>query len=298
MLKKIADSYLKEEYLLGHITKSSLHVKRYTIFRFLDFCNNNNINDLNYIDENIVIDYIFHLKESSKISNITQSNTHYNLKAFFKYLFRKKIIKENFMDDIEGPKFNYPEQDYLEFYEVKQIFNSEKNYATKKTVSRNLLLISMFFTLCLRSGEVVGLLMDDIKLESKTIWIKRKGDIITKFPLNTELMEQIEDWIEVRNDYINSDNDFFFLSNRGKQLTTRQARYIIYNAMKRAGIEKRKMGTHILRHSGATYRLKNGENIKIIQKMLGHTSIATTEKYLHYNESEVKEMINRSPRLS
>ena len=298
MIKESINDYLKEKHILNILSDSTVHARKYELFRFAKFCNENGIDVPSKLNTSIIIDYISYLKVFKKIKKFTQSTIMSILKAYFEYLFVKDIISQNFAATLEKPKFVYPDADYLEFEEVKKIFWFESEMATNKTVARNLLLINMFFTLCLRASEVVNLKMQDIKIELKQIWIERKGGIIVKFPINDEIIDHLVDWFRTRELYQGSNSDWVFLSTRGNQLTARQARSIVSTAMKRAGIIKRKNGTHILRHSGATHRLKNGENIKIIQDMLGHKAMASTEKYLHYSEKDIKEMIDRSKKLS
>lgn len=297
LLEDSVYNYLKEKYLLNALSKATIATRKYELYRFIEFCSANGIDRPSRFDEDICIDFLSYLKVEKNVTKYTQSTVMYIVNSYMEYLVKKNVIPKNYMAEIERPKFVYPDSDYLEFNEVKELFRSEKSTATRKTVARNILLLNMFFTLCLRASEAVTLQMKDLKLELKQVWIKRKGGIIAKFPLNDEISEQFLDWFKIRREYKGHDSDWIFLSSRGMPLTTRQARYVVSNALNRAGIKKRKKGTHILRHSGATFRLQNGENIKVIQKMLGHASMATTEKYLHYDENEVKAMIDRSPRM-
>lgn len=297
MIKEAAVKYLDEKQSLNLLSQSTVLSRRYELFRFSDFCNENGIDRPTRIDTDIIIDYLSNLKNKKKISKFTQLTILKTITAFLEYLFTKKIIIKNCASEIERPKVIYPESDYLEFEEVKKLFWFESEMATPKTVDRNLLLLNMFFTLCLRANEVVGLKINDIKIDIKQIWINRKGGVVVKFPLNDEITEQIGNWLRVRETYSGSKSEWVFLSSRGNKLTTRQSRFIVSKAMERAGIIKKKSGTHILRHSGASFRLKNGGNIRIIQKMLGHATIKSTEKYLHFNDDDVKEMIESSPKL-
>lgn len=297
MLEKYAERYLNEKYALNFLSDTTINARRYELKRFSKFCTENKIDSPEKINEDLVIDYLSYLKAFKNINKLTQLNVLNIISAFMEYLSKKNIIPENYAMAIDKPRYVYPDADYLTFDEVKILFNAEKNLATFSTVARNLLLLNMFFTLCLRSCEVVGLKISDLKLELKQIWIRRKGDMIVRFPLNDEIVEQFEDWFKIRKSYAGSNEEWVFISSRGNKLTTRQARYVVSNAMKRAGIIKRKNGPHILRHSGATFRLKNGENIRVIQKMLGHNNISSTEKYLHFNEDDVKDMIDGSPRV-
>ncbi len=285
--------YLSEKQATGALSKTSIINRRYELFRFKKFCNGHNIYEARKIHKNIVVRYL----KTLKVARTTKTTIMHILSMYMDYLVREEIILDNYAALLEKPKNSYPEADYLEFEEVEKLFQTEAKLATAKTVDRNLLIMNLLFTLCLRASEVVNLKEEDIRTDLKQIWIKRKGGKLAKLPLNDDIVEQVWNWYAIRDEYFGSDTPWVFLSSRGNQLTTRQARYIVSNALNRAGICKRKNGTHLLRHSGATLRLKRGEDIKVIQYLLGHSSLATTERYLHFNESELKSMVDRSPRL-
>ena len=287
------DAYLSERQATGALSKTTVVNRKYELLRFKKFCNDHNIHEAERIHKNIVIRYLKNLK----VARTTKTTIMHILSMYMDFLVKEGVILDNYAALLEKPKNVYPEADYLEFTEVEILFQSEAQLATSKTVDRNLLIMNLLFTLCLRASEVVNLKNDDVRTESKQIWVKRKGGKLAKLPLNDDLVEQLWNWHTARDEYYGNDQPWLFLSSRGNQLTTRQARYIVANALDRSGICKRKNGTHLLRHSGATLRLKRGEDIRVIQYLLGHSSLATTERYLHFNESELKKMVDRSPKL-
>lgn len=292
-LEKAIEKYLKENSALKTLSETTITIRGYELKRFAKFCNAKKTIRPTQIDEDIIIEYMASLntKPFSKKSIL------YTLRSFLEYLLKKQIINSNPTSNIDKPKVAYPEADYMTIDEVKKLFNIEKALATPATVYRNLLLLELFFTMCLRASEAVGMKFDDVNLSSKHIWIKRKGGDVVKLPLNQHIADRFDIWFNARKKYNGSDSEFVFLTSRGSQMTTRQARYVVHNAMKRADIKKRKSGTHILRHSGASHRLKKGENIRVIQKLLGHKTLSTTEKYLHFDETEVEGLIYRSETL-
>jgi site-specific recombinase XerD len=297
MFKQSIEKYFNRSRIVGTLSETTINSRKYELFSFAKFCERNLIDHPSKINEDIILDYLSYKKVFRKTTSLTRLTVLHTISAYMGFLVKKNIIPSNPAENIELPRAVYPDADYMDIDEVKKLFWFESELATKKTVDRNLLLLNMLFTLCLRGSEVVGLKMDDLKLELKQIWIKRKGGSIKKFPLNDEITDQIKDWLAVRKTYQGADSQWVFLSSHGNRLDERQARCIVANAMKRAGIKKRKKGTHILRHSGATFRLKNGGNIRIIKEILGHTSVATTEKYLHFKETELKQVIEESEKM-
>lgn len=289
-IEETISKYLKEHSALRTMSKSTIINRGYELKRFARFCSENGADRPTMIDRDVIIDYI----SSNEMTTYTQRTLLYTLRSFLDYLVENNIVAENCANKIKLPKVKYVESDYMTIEEVRRLFSTVKIHATKSTVDRNLLLLDLFFTLCLRANEAVSLKKSDIDFENNKMWVKRKGGDTVRLPLNQLLIDRFENWYLARNNYLHADSDYVFITSRADKMPTRQARYVVSTAMKIAGIKKRKNGTHILRHSGATHRLKNGENIRLIQKLLGHKCLSTTEKYLHVEESEVVDMIDRS----
>lgn len=293
LISESIEKYFNEKSAFEVLSQVTIRNRIYELKRFDNHCRSNKINDTESINIDLIISYL----GLFRTSKITKSLIIYTLKSYFDFLLKRNFISENISEKIEMPKFNYPEADYIDIEDIEKMFQCERLYGTPKTVVRNVLIMNLFFTLCLRSNEVTNLKIEDIKLDYEQLWIVRKGGQLVKIPLNSNLVELFNFWFIERQDYLGCDSDFVFLSIRGNPMTNRQARHIVSSAMQRVGIVKRKKGTHILRHSGATYRLKNGENIRIIQKLLGHSSLATTERYLHFDDEDFSDLIKRSPKF-
>lgn len=290
------EDYLREKSVLGTLSETTVVTRRSELNQFSRFCADIGIDHPADIIRNDILNYI-EKRIKGGIQKVTQVSIMYTLSGFLEYLTALGYQINNHITDMGVPKAPYPDTDYLYITEVIELFNSERLLATDKTRARNLLFMNMCFTLCLRSSEATNVKISDINLNSEYLWTVRKGGKRVKIPLNTNLVEQIIEWKNVRATYAGSDSDWLFLSSRGKKLTGRQAHYIVSKALKRAGITKRKAGPHLLRHSGATHHLQNGRSIKVVQRMLGHSSLAITDKYLHFNESEFKCTIDMSVKL-
>jgi integrase/recombinase XerC len=148
----------------------------------------------------------------------------------------------------------------------------------------------------MRVAEAIQLQKSDVHLDKKQVWVKRKGGKIAQLPLNEDLVDRFTNWFEVRQRFKNSEKvPWIFLSIRGQQMTIRQARNVVSDALKKASITKRKRGPHLLRHSGATLYLKQGEDIKTIQYLLGHSNLSTTSRYVHSDSDTLRQSINNCP---
>ncbi|QTA81240.1 Integrase family protein [Desulfonema limicola] len=288
------DEYLNEKEAIGILSPSSVHNRRYELKRFAKFCITHSIKLPCDIHKNIVISYLKHVKvsKSSKIGIL------YTLSGFMDYLIDEELILENIAAIIDKPKIYQPKTDYLTFHELEKIYQSEAQNAPSKVIDRNLLLFSLFTDICLRVSETINLKINDVRLDSKELWVTRKRGKIDKIPLNQDLINKFLNWYAIRPQYKGSELKWVFLSSHGQQLKPRQVHYIVSKALIRAGIIKRKQGPHLLRHSGASLKAQAGENLVMIQYLLGHENLNTTRRYLHFNWDDLKEMVDRSPVLS
>lgn len=294
-MKKLIDKYLDEMDVTGALSKATIANRRYNLISFEKYLSENDIN-LYSLSKDGIVGYLATLD----IKPVTKYHVIDIIKAFLQYLKENKIIAENFAKKIRKPRLSSTDVDYLEFSEVKKLLLSEEKKCGKKLVERNLLLMNLFFTLCLRSSEVCNLTFRDVRLDLRQVWIKRKGGDIAKLPLNDELIRLFRNWFKKRllfNNASDPNNDYIFLSTTGAKLKPRQAGYVVRRALRREGFVINKSGPHMLRHSGATFRLQRGENITVIQKFLGHTSLSITEKYLHHSQREMVELVERSPEI-
>jgi len=292
-LRDAVEAHLVEKQALGQLSDATVYNRRYELTRFAEYCEIRNIRHPDEIDKESILGYlkIQNLKKSSRTTLM------YVLNSFMQFLVDEGLVSENAAEGLEKPKFYLPKTDYLTIDELNRLMVAEQNKKNRKTVARNLLLFGLFTDICLRVSEVVNLKLTDIRLEEKEIWVTRKRGKEEKIPLNTDLTQKFNDWLAIRPTYKGSLRDWVFLSSHGQRLTRRQVHDITRSALRRAGIFKRKQGPHLLRHSGASLKARSGENLIIIQYLLGHENLNTTRRYLHFDWEELKEMVDRSPRL-
>lgn len=142
------------------------------------------------------------------------------------------------------------------------------------------LLMSLLYSSGLRVSEVVHLRVSDIDFSGKTGWVRKgKGSKDRLFALSGRLIGEIRSYLERK------ENEYVF--SRSKPLTTRNVQKIVRRAALRAGLTK-KVTPHTLRHSFATHLLEQGTDIRVIQAMLGHSSLSTTQVYTHVSGEQIK----------
>ena len=210
------------------------------------------------------------------------------LRTFFKYLQEIKVIETNKASYINVPKFekelpNVINRDDLN--NLRHVINTEKI-----TGIRDRLIIELLYSSGLRSIELINLSEFMIDIEEREIRVVGKGDKerITFFSENAKkwLIKYIE---EKKRQYANYTREVLIVNSKGKKLTTRSLRRLISAHAHEAGIQK-EITPHVFRHSFAMELLNNGVDIRYLQELLGHSSIAATQVYTHVSKAFLRDI--------
>lgn len=195
--------------------------------------------------------------------------------AALKFLYTE-VLKKDF-SAVKMPKKDKQLPTVLSPDEIKALINAADTEKSR-------LMISLLYSSGLRVSEVVNLRVQDINFEESTGWVRRgKGAKDRLFVLSATLARSLKGYLaERQNAYVFS---------KEKPLTTRNIQKIIKLTTTRAGIQK-KVTPHTLRHSFATHLLEQGTDIRVIQVMLGHSSLNTTQVYAHVSAEQLKKVQN------
>ena len=278
--------------------------KIYLVSKFLNYIRNKNyslntiisyINDLYYFHEFVkmdfdkvkyddIRDYLEYLNlKKEKSTSVSRKIS--SLKSFYKFLY-----KNDYMDKKDYPlvKVTYPKKEkklpkFLYYNDLLEIINESSK---DKDGVRDRLIIEMLYATGVRVSELVNIKLNDIDFNNKRIIVCGKG--------NKERIVYYGDYAEeVLNKYLKThvrkNNNYLFLNSKGEQITDGGIRYIIDNIMKKLSI-KTHVTPHVLRHTFATDMLNNGCDIKVVQELVGHSSLKATEIYTHVTNEHLKEV--------
>ena len=154
---------------------------------------------------------------------------------------------------------------------------------------RDVAMVETLYGTGIRVSELVGLNLGDLDRARNTIRVIGKGDKERIVPIGQPALRAIDRWLnEARRELSPSESgEALFLGSRGKRIDPRVVRQVVYEAMQALGSNK-KMGPHALRHSAATHLLEGGADLRTVQEILGHSSLATTQIYTHVSEERIK----------
>lgn len=268
------------------------------------YLKNLKLNELAPININMYYSYLISEKNNSSLS-ITRKK--YVLKLFFEFLVEQKILKDSPIPKESviksANKIKSKNPTYLEIDEIRKL-NSIiiSHYEDEFVKARNFFIINLFLHTGLRISELLSLDIKDMELSSKRHYLSviGKGDKERIIPidiiaLSEELSDEqnlIQNYFDFRNT-MKSDDNALFISNRGKRLTPRYIQQELKHLTALAGIDK-KITPHKLRHTFATFFLRNGANIRLVQEVLGHASISTTQIYTHTDKQDLIKAMKES----
>ena len=215
------------------------------------------------------------------------------IRGFYNFLLLEDYITTNPADLVESPKIQRNLPEILSEDEIDSLL-SEIDRSTKEG-ERNRVIIETIYGCGLRVSELISLKISDLFLEESVIKVQGKGDKQRYVPLADDTNSIIKYYLnEIRSDFpfITGEEDTLFVNRRGRQLTRVMIFTIIKLLTEKTGIKK-KISPHTFRHSYATHLLEGGADLLDIQQLLGHASIATTEIYLHTEQSKLKHVINK-----
>ena len=152
---------------------------------------------------------------------------------------------------------------------------------------RDLALVEVLYGTGIRVSELCGLNLEDVDRTRNTLNVYGKGDKQRVVPIGIPAMKSIDNYISnARSEFINDNSaQALFLGSRGKRIDQRTVREVVYEAMKSVGA---KMSPHGLRHSAATHLLEGGADLRTVQEILGHASLATTQIYTHVSPERLQ----------
>lgn len=234
--------------------------------------------------------FITYLNELGLSIN-SQARITSSLKAFFRYLIIEDVLQEDPAILLSAPKLERSLPSVLTHHEIELLIANLDH--SKKEGTRNRAILETLYACGLRVSELTNLKLSNMYLHIGFIKVIGKGNKERMIPIGDQAIKHLEFYLLDRNKMSNiktESEDIVFLNRRGRQLTRNMIFIIIKELAKKAGIEK-KVSPHTFRHTFATHLIEGGANLRVVQDLLGHKSITTTEIYTHLDVSYLKETL-------
>ncbi len=313
-LPKILRDYLNYNANLNK-SKNTLNEYKYDLTNFLKYMKYLSLDDnkldiaeisikdidskfLNMIDINDIYAYMSYLKDSCDDKPATRARKVASIKSFFKYLHLKaKLIDDNPAKELESPKLGKRLPKYLTLEQSTSLLDYVKNKEITgrqhDNSIRDYAMITLFLNCGMRLSELISIDINHIKFDENLLTVIGKGDKERTVYLNNACISAISDYLNIRPN--TDDTNALFLSERKQRISKRTVQHIIKEYLSQiSGAEN--LSTHKLRHTAATLMYQYGNvDIRALQEILGHESIATTEIYTHVDNSQIREAVENNP---
>lgn len=232
----------------------------------------------------------------NKLSNNSIIRKLASLRSFLKFLCREGLVEKNWASLVATPRRKQILPTFLTIDEVFHLL--EVPGASTVTDLRDRAILEVFYASGIRVGELVALNLEDIDLKQKIMRVRGKGKKEREVFWGKKAASALRAYLERREELLAHSKDkvaaeAVFLNRRGGRLSDRSVRRLVDECLRKSALQ-RHVSPHTLRHTFATHLLDAGADLRMIQELLGHTSLSTTQKYTHVTTDRLMEVYDRA----
>lgn len=287
-MQKIVDEYMSYLHNVKNASNNTAVSYKRDLISMLSFLESKNITDIHNITADDLSTYIDYLNKLGKAPT-TISRSIASIKAFFKFASEQGIIESDPAKDIKAPKIEKKMPEILSVKEVDSLLRQPSKKTPKEL--RDKAMLELIYATGMRVSELINLKSEDVNLQSGFIHCvdRTKERMI---PFGSEAKRALVAYIKNGRMQLIGDNEdtgFLFTNCAGKPMSRQGFWKLIKYYSKKAGIDA-DITPHTLRHSFAAHLVENGADLKVVQEMLGHSDVATTQIYLNAGNKRIKEV--------
>lgn len=279
---QILSEYLEYLEVEKGLSVNTLDAYRSDLSAFLDLCSNLGAEELTQIQRSHLNSYIMDLREK-QYSATSVMRKIASLRGFFKWLCASEICAQNPTLTLEQPRIPRKLPKVMTISEIENILRADLTKVER-------LIVELLYGCGLRVSELVNLKTNSIDLNASYLKCSGKGSKERLVPLGSKAKEALGEYF-VQRDFLvkkyNLDTKTLFISDSGHFLTRQDVYNFIHEQGKRI---HKNISPHTLRHSFATHLLENGADLRIVQELLGHSDVSTTQLYTHISKKRLKEV--------
>jgi len=258
---------------------------------YLLFIEKQNLNGIEMIERQHIQNYLIELYERG-LNTKSVARQLSAIRTFHQYLIIEKISEKNPCDLIESPKLSRDLPEILSIDEVDRLLESFRQ--DKAGDIRNRAMVELLYASGLRVSELLNLKLDDLHLSMQFIKCQGKGSKERLVPIGEVATEILELYLTTsRPELMKTPTNLLFLNRFGERMTRQGFWKILKKQAQLAGITK-VLSPHKLRHSFATHLIENGVDLRLVQEMLGHSDIATTQIYTHLSKEHLRDVFEQA----
>ena len=284
----LADTYREHLIAERNLSENSIRAYLSDLESFVTHLNALGIDEFSKLEVNHLRSWLANLhSKGAARSSITRRVV--SLRAFSYWAFRNGWIARDIGQELVAPKPERILPEVIDIDSARTLLAALETRASEEQSPesiRDVAVLELLYAAGIRISELVGMNLHDVDHERQTVRVFGKGSKERVVPIGVPALRAIERWIEDGRPRLATDqsHNSLFIGSRGKRIDQRVARSIVYEAMKAIGLE---LGPHALRHTAATHLLEGGADLRTVQEILGHSSLATTQIYTHVSRDRI-----------
>lgn len=241
--------------------------------------------------------YLVYCKEERKNNSTTRARKVSTIRQFFKYLsVQTHLIDENPAELLDAPKLKKSLPKHLTLDQALELLKSVKDETDPNSI-RDYCIITLFLNCGMRLSELCGLNVTDLNTDG-SLRILGKGNKERVIYLNEACRASLSDYLKIRPmEGVPADHkNALFISRNKRRISNKTVQHIVYKNLEKVGLGDQGLSVHKLRHTAATLMYQHGGvDVRVLQNVLGHENLGTTQIYTHVADSQVKEAIDSNP---
>ncbi|MFC2060431.1 tyrosine recombinase XerC [Chloroflexota bacterium] len=289
-MQETFDKYIN--YLEAERNASPYTVRNYTtdLLGFFQFLGEKGVGSLNEVDKHVLRDYLAHVLEQGFVkASIARKLS--AIRSFYRYLVREEIMSTNPSATTSSPKLDRRLPSFLTTDEMGRLIEIP-DLSTPKG-QRDRALLELLYASGIRVSELVHLNLEQVDLGSREIRVRGKGSKERMVLMGQPAAEALSTYLRQGRPMLFGTKirmtNAVFINYYGGRLTERGVQKIVAKYAKKAGLDKR-VHPHMLRHTFATHLLDGGADLRVVQELLGHASLSSTQIYTHVTQSQARKV--------
>lgn len=283
------DGFVEMLWLEKGLSEHTQQSYRTDLTKLALFCNNQGIKDISVLATEQLQDYLAFRFEQGLSTRSTQRALS-AIRAFFVYLINRQVRVDSPVSALSNPKTPKALPTSLSEKQVEELLAAPNSEDPIECRDKSML--EVLYATGLRVSELISLTMDQISLQQGVVRVVGKGNKERLVPLGEEAIEWLLTYIKTARPVLSSkQSEFVFLSRRGQKMTRQTFWHRIKYYAVKAGIEQH-LSPHTLRHAFATHLLNHGADLRVVQMLLGHSDLSTTQIYTHVATERLQTLIH------
>ena len=243
-----------------------------------------------------IYEYMLHVSLEKKNGAAARARKLVAIREFYKYLAREKIVKINPASDIATPTVKQALPKYLTLDESLRLLESIHSDTSNENRLRDYAIVTLFLNCGMRLSELVGINLQSINREERSLRVLGKGSKERTVYLNEACLAAIDAYLPIRAAMESEDKNALFISRNKKRISNKTVQWTVKKYLTLAGLGGRKLSTHKLRHTAATLMYSTGKvDVRVLKDILGHEQLNTTQIYTHVVDSQMKNAVDTNP---